>query len=91
MAKSNKSVVSMPQDMVELHPVERNSSMGRKAYLEVNLHPISFLRKWVAELTGRGCQGTTTYTSDGKFDASLSRKKTFLFVLDSSIFPVLQK
>ncbi len=90
MAKSDKGVVSMPPDMVELHSVDRNSSMGRKTCLEVKLHPISFLRKWVVELTGRGCQGTTLSTSDGKFDASLS-KETLLFVLDFSIFSVLQK
>ncbi len=80
----------MRPHMINLQPVERNIEMGRKACLEVNLHPISFLRKWVAELTGRGCQGTTLSTSDGKFGALLS-KETFIFVLDFSIFSVLQK
>ncbi len=80
----------MRPHMINLQPVERNCAVGRQACLEVKLHPISFLRKWVAELTGRGCQGTPLSISDGKFDASLS-KETFLFVLDFSIFSVLQK
>ncbi len=54
----------MPQDMIELQSVERNSEIGRKVCLEVNLHPISFLHKWVSELTGREYQGTPLSTSD---------------------------
>ncbi len=80
----------MPQDMVELQSMEMNSEMGRKACLDVRLHPISFLRKWVSELTGRECQGTPLSTPDGKFYASLS-EETLLFVLDFSIFSVVQR
>ncbi len=90
MAKSDKGVVSMRPDMIKLQPVERNCEVGRQACMEVILHPISFLRKWVSELAVCECPGTPLSTSDGKFDASLS-KETLLFVLDFSIFSVLQK
>ncbi len=80
----------MPQDMIELQSMERNSEMGRKACLEVNLHPISFLCKWVSELTGRECQGDPLSSSDGKLDNSLFLEN-LSFVLSFSIFSVLPK
>ncbi len=62
----------MPEDMIELQSIGRNSEMGRTACLKVNLHPISFLRKWVSELTGHECQEDPLSSSDGKLDNSLS-------------------
>ncbi len=75
----------MPEDMIGLHSVERYSEMDLKTCLEVSLHPISFLRKWVSELTGCEGQGKPLSTSDGKSDTSLCQK-AFRFVLDFSIF-----
>ncbi len=75
----------MPQDMIELPVVERSSEVGRKACLEVNLHPISFLRKWVSDLTVRECQGNPLYFSDGKLDSSRFYK-TVLFCSVSFLY-----
>ncbi len=84
MEQCNEGVILLPQDMTELQSVERNSEMGRKACLEMNLH--SFLHKWVSELTGRECQGTPLSTSDGKLATPLSQKTFFFSASVSFLF-----
>ncbi len=79
VAKCKEGVVAMPEDMIGLHSVERYSEMGLKTCLEVSLHPISFLRKWVSELTGFEGQGKPLSTFDGKLDTSLCQKTFLLF------------